>query len=155
MNTPAEEFKRHWEFVHAMTLAFAAEVPDQRWDFSPHPRFAPFSKQLRHVVCVRGIYNDALVSKHADFSRKHSHYSGGLTRDELVRALTNKHDELMAILGTIENDLVIEAFGKQFNFAEFGHVMVQHESIHQGQWSLYATLGGFETPLQWRLNWAL
>jgi hypothetical protein len=37
--TAVENFKRHWEFVHSMTLAFAEETPDEHWDFSPHARF--------------------------------------------------------------------------------------------------------------------
>ncbi|MGB2693600.1 MAG: DinB family protein [Dehalococcoidia bacterium] len=153
--TPIEDFRSHWEFVHGMTLAFAEEVPDERWEFSPHPRFAPFCKQLRHVVCVRGVYNDALVSGHADFSRKHEHYAGGLTRDDLVRALVEQHEQLLAIVASPELNATIEAFGRSFSFGEYTHVMIQHESIHQGQWSIYAALGGFETPLLWRLEWGL
>jgi hypothetical protein len=42
-------------FLQKMTLDFAKEVPDEHWQFSPHERFAPFCKQLRHVVCVRGF----------------------------------------------------------------------------------------------------
>ena len=67
--TAVENFKRHWEFVNSMTVAFAEGTPDEHWDFSPHPRFAPFSKL--------------------------------------------------------------------------------------GQWSIYAALAGYETPLIWKLNWGL
>jgi hypothetical protein len=27
---------------------------------------------------------------------------------------------------------------------------VQHEAIHHGKWSVYASLAGFDTPLSWR-----
>lgn len=156
MSGPAvESFRRHWQFVHDMTLDFANGVPDEHWDFSPHPRFASFAKQLRHVVCVRGVYHDALISGSADFSRKHEQYSGGLTRDELVPALLEKHAALLAALDGLDESATVEAFGKTFSIAEYTHVIVQHESIHQGQWSVYAALAGFETPLRWRLEWGL
>ncbi|MCA1585270.1 MAG: hypothetical protein LC791_11055 [Acidobacteria bacterium] len=29
---------------------------------------------------------------------------------------------------------------------------VQHEVIHHGQWSIYASLAGFDTPLSWRAS---
>ncbi len=155
MTSSVEEFRRHWEFVHAMTLDFARDVPDSSWEFSPHPRFAPFCKQLRHVVCVRSLYNETLAAGRADWSRKHEHYTGGLSRDELMRAVAEKNDELGATLDRTNDDLVVEFIGRPFTFGEFAHVMTQHEAIHQGQWSLYASLAGFETPLSWRLNWGL
>jgi uncharacterized damage-inducible protein DinB len=155
MTALIDGFRKHWEFVHTMTLDFAREVPDASWEFSPHPRFAPFCKQLRHVVCVRGVYNDALATGRDDWSRKHDQYSGGLDRDPLIAALTAKHTELLALLDSIEADRAVEMFGRTIPFAEFAHLMTQHESIHQGQWSVYASLAGFETPLRWRLEWAL
>ena len=155
VTTAIEAFRRHWEFVHGMTLAFTNEMPDEVWDFSPHQRFATFRKQLRHVVCVRGVYNDAITSGRADFARKHEHYGGGLGRDELVSALLQKHEDLNGILGGLEDGATIESFGKRFAFPEFAHVMVEHESLHQGQWCLYAALAGFETPVHWRLEWGL
>jgi uncharacterized damage-inducible protein DinB len=150
-----EGFRRRWEFVQAMTLDFATEVPNAYWEFSPHARFAPFCKQLRHVVCVRGLYNETLTAGKADWARKHDQYTGGLSRDELLRALAQKHEDLLAILDRTDDAREVEFIGRPFNFAEFAHVMTQHEAIHQGQWSLYASLAGFETPLSWRLNWGL
>jgi len=28
-------------------------------------------------------------------------------------------------------------------------------AIHHGQWSIYAALAGFDTPLSWRTSWGL
>jgi len=74
---------------------------------------------------------------------KHAHYTGDLTRGELMQALTVKHEAMLATLDQLEGD------------GEFAHVIVQHEALHQGQWSLYASLAGFETPPSWRLNWGI
>jgi hypothetical protein len=150
-----EDFRKRCEFLQTMTLDFANDVPDEHWEFSPHPRFAPFCKQLRHVVCVRGVYNDALVSKRADFAKKHTHYSGVLTRDELVNALVEKQGALLAIIDTLDTDASIDVFGRPFGFVDFTYTMVQHEALHHGEWSIYASLAGFETPLSWRLEWGL
>ena len=72
-----DEFVRYSETLHRLTVDFARAVPDDKWDFTPDPPgksgrtpaphrigvgFAPFCKQLRHVVCVRGVYNAALES---------------------------------------------------------------------------------------------
>ena len=158
MPTAAEAFKNHWEFVHRMTRDFAECVPDAQWDFSPQQRFAPFSKQLRHVICVRGLYTKTLETGTADWSRKHEHYTGNLTRDDLIQALAEKHEAMVAVVEQLEKDgggRVVEFVGRQMNLGEFAHIIIQHEALHQGQWSLYAALAGFDTPPSWRLNWGL
>ena len=155
MTSLIDDFRARSEFLQRMTLDFVDAVPDEHWDFSPHKRFAPFSKQLRHVVCVRGLYNDALVTKRSDFSKKHSHYSGDLSRDELAPALVEKQNDLLAILDSVDTDATIEFFGRPFGFVDFTYTMVQHEALHHGEWSIYASLAGFETPLSWRLEWGL
>ena len=80
MNRSIEAFRRRWMHLHEMTIIFAEAAPGGCWNSTPHDGFAPFSKQVRHVVCVRGVYNDGVVKKRIDFSRKHEHYSGGLGR---------------------------------------------------------------------------
>lgn len=153
-----ESFKRRWEHMQAMTSSFVDAVPDAHWDATPHPGFAPFSKQLRHMVCVRGVYNEALHTRRVSFGSKHTFYGGGLTRPELKHALEQKHTELLALLAKVPSDLErpqIDFFGKQVSYVDYLYSYVQHEAIHHGQWSLYAALAGYETPTLWRVQWGL
>jgi uncharacterized damage-inducible protein DinB len=165
-----DDFARYSALLHDLTLDFARAVPDDRWDFTPDPPgrpgrvpaahrigegFAPFSKQLRHVVCVRGVYNAALAAGSVDWARKHEHYTGPLTRDALLYALDDKQRELLALLETIDASAPIDWDGTPFSFALFTWEFVQHEAIHHGQWSIYASLAGFDTPLSWRTSWGM
>jgi hypothetical protein len=165
-----DDFIRRLRHVHALTVDFAEAVPDERWNFSPDAPeradrdndplrhgvgFAPFSKQLRHVVCVRGVYTAALVTKKADFSKKHDHYVGPLSRTALLDALNEKHAELLSILDSVDTTVPIDFFGRPFSFGDLAFTVVQHEAIHHGQWSVYASLGDFRTPLSWRNEWGL
>jgi len=164
-----DEFTRYAQHLHRLTVDFVEAVPADKWDFTPDPPerpgrardplrlgvFAPFSKQLRHLVCVRGVYNAALATRRVDWARKHEHYSGPLTRDALLSALTDKQGQLVSVLGTVDVDAPIDWGGTAFSFGDFTWEFVQHEAIHHGQWSLYASLGGFDTPLSWRRSWGL
>ncbi len=165
-----DDSARYSKVLHAMTVDFARAVPDDKWEFSPDPPekpgrtpaphrlgqgFAPFSKQLRHVVCVRGVYNDALTSRKVDWTRKHEHYRGLLTRDALLSALDEKQYELLAVLKRVDVNATIDWDGTPFTFAIVTWEFVQHEAIHHGQWSMYASLAGFDTPLSWRRSWGL
>jgi uncharacterized damage-inducible protein DinB len=152
------EFTERWKHVHAMTVEFAQIVPDRFWDASPHAGFAPFAKQLRHVACVRGVYNEALVTGSLRFDRKHDYYHGELARDSLLSALDDRHGELLDWLADPKGDPFeprIDVFGTRVASAQHLHGYVQHESIHHGQWSLYAASAGYETPPLWRLQWGL
>ena len=165
-----DAFARYSTVLHRMTVDFVRTVPDDKWDFTPDPPgsssrspaphrmgrgFAPFSKQLRHVVCVRGVYNAALATRKVDWTRKHEQYHGPLTREALLAALDDKQQQLLATLVTVDVDTVIDWGGTPFTFDLFTWELVQHEAIHHGQWSVYASLAGFDTPLSWRSSWGL
>lgn len=164
------EFIRYSNVLCRLTVDFVRAVPDNRWHFTPDPPpgsgrvaaahrigdgFAPFCKQLRHLVCVRGVYNSALAIRKVDWAKKHDHYDGPLTREALLAALEEKQRQLLAILDDTDIDLTIDWDGTPFSFALFTWEFVQHEAIHHGQWSLYASLAGFDTPSSWRTSWGL
>lgn len=165
-----DDFVRYSKMLHGLTADFARVVPDAKWDFTPDPSgrsgrapaphrigdgFAPFCKQLRHVVCVRGVYNAALAAKKVDWPRKHKHYAGPLTREALLRALDDKQQDLLTALKTVDVDAPIDWDGTPFSFAQFTWEFVQHEALHHGQWSIYASLAGFDTPPSWHASWGL
>jgi uncharacterized damage-inducible protein DinB len=158
MSSAVESFRRTYGHTRSLTFDFIQAIPDESWEFSPHPRFAPFHKQVRHLVCVQGVYIGGLRDRVTDFGKKHEHYAGPLDRANLVAALREKDAELNVALDAIapedEDGHVIEFYG-QNPLASYLNVINHHEALHQGQWSLYAALGGFETPQSWKLNWGL
>ena len=165
-----QEFARYATLLHRLTTDFVRAVPADKWDFTPDPGgrpgrvpapfrmgegFAPFSKQLRHIVCVRGVYNAALRTRTVDWTAKHDHYRGLLDREALLAGLEEKQRDLLATLETVDTAQTIDWDGTPFSFDQFTWEFVQHESIHHGQWSIYASLAGFDTPLSWRTSWGL
>jgi len=165
-----DDFVQYSKVLHVLTADFARAIPDDKWDFTPDPAgkpgrvlvahrigdgFAPFCKQLRHVVCVRGVYNAALAARKVDWTRKHEHFAGPLTREALLTALDDKQRGLLVALQTVDTAMTIDWDGTPFTFTQFTWEFVQHEAIHHGQWSVYASLAGFDTPLSWRKSWGL
>jgi hypothetical protein len=165
-----DDFVQYSKVLHTLTADFARAIPEDKWNFTPDSPaksgsasaphrigdgFGPFCKQLRHVVCVRGVYTAALAKRKVDWTRKHEHYVGPLTREALLAALDDKQRHLLATLETVDIDAPIDWDGTPFSFAQFTWEFVQHEAIHHGQWSVYASLAGFETPLSWRTSWNL
>jgi hypothetical protein len=131
-------------------------IKNDRWDFTPDAgRFGSYSRQLRHVVRGRGVYNAAMRTKQADWSASGEHYGGPLTREALLTSLEEKQVEFLAMLQTVDVDVPIYYGDAAFTFDNFLCEMIQHESIHHGQWSVYAALGNFETPRSWQTGWKL
>jgi hypothetical protein len=129
-----DDFVRYSEGLHRLTADFVRAVPDDKLDFTPDPPgksrrapaphrvgegFAPFCKQLRHVVCVCGVYNAALAARKVDWTRKHHHYVGPLTREGLLTALDDQQRQLLATLETVNVDELIDWDGTPFSFAMF------------------------------------
>jgi uncharacterized damage-inducible protein DinB len=151
-----EDFKANWAWVHRMTVDFVNVVPADKWEFTPAPKtFGSFCRQLRHVVRGRGVYNAAMRTKKADWSKSAEHYSGPLTREALLEALEDMQRHFLAALESVEADAPIYFGETTFTFDNFLCEMIQHESIHHGQWSVYAALGGFETPRSWQTGWKM
>lgn len=79
-----DDFVRYSKVLDRLTADFALAVPEDKWDFTPCPGrsdrgpaphrigdgFAPFCKQLRHVVCVRRVYNAALATRKVGLDTK-------------------------------------------------------------------------------------
>lgn len=165
-----DDFVQHSRVLYVMTRDFVRAVPEDRWEFSPLPAgssgrppaefrlgdgFGTFSHQVRHVVCVRGVYNEALAAGTLDWSLRDAQYRGPLEPGPLLEALEQKQERLVSLLGDVDPQRVIDWGGFPFSMTMFAGEFVQHEAIHHGQWSVYAALAGFDTPLSWRQSWGL
>ena len=159
MNSPIAAFREAWQDVRKLTYEFVDALPPERWTYSPHTAYAPLCKQVRHLVCVQGVYQQGLSERRADFARKHDQYRGSLEPVDLKAALRAKDAELDAILADLGEEgagrFEIEFMGRKLSFSRYVSIIVQHEAIHHGEWALYAAVGGFSTPVGWKLNWGL
>ena len=102
LQVSSADFARYSKVLHRLTADFVRAVPDDKWAFTPDPPgragrapaphrigdgFAPFSKQLRHVVCVRSVYNAALATKKVDFRLCLLHVGVRTTRGDPSRSM--------------------------------------------------------------------
>lgn len=154
-----EEFENSWKYTRQMTTTFIDCVPESKWTFSHHPKFAPLNKQFCHMVKVYGCYVDAIQSRDLDMKKKDSFYSGKGDRKSIqdsLFALDRKFTEELSLLKQNGLDgFVVDVFGMKMGFTEFSHVMIQHEVGHFGIWANYAAFGDFQTPAMWQSDWKL
>lgn len=154
------ELRRSWDFTRNMTMEFIHSVPEDKWEFSPHPKYSPLAKQFRHMIWVTGLYADGFVNRKIDdCESKKTHYSGEIDKENLLRGFAEIDKKLSQILQDLEgenlDEFEIDFFGEKMGFSEYTHILIEHESIHHGLWSMYASFGEFETPKSWQQNWEL
>lgn len=151
------EFEKTWFYNRKISSDFLDAIPDDKWDYTHHPKYAPLSKQFRHIASVYGVYIDGFRNRAVDFSKKHSHYSGALSKVDIKADLEKKDSELQSVLSNFSNEDVekfkLDFFGVNMTFSEYTHVLIQHECMHIGIWSNVAAFGGFELPKSWKSDW--
>jgi len=152
-----DAFRGYCVWLHRMTTDFMETAPEDRWEFTPESSgtFGSFARQLRHVVRVRGVYNDALVRRRWIGVVQASTTADRWSVSRLLHALHHQQQELLSALDGLDPELVIDWDGTPSTLATFTWEFVQHEAFHHGQWSLYAVLAGFGTPESWRRSWRL
>jgi uncharacterized damage-inducible protein DinB len=152
-----EQFEKTWFYNRQVTTDFLEAIPEDKWEFTHHPKYAPLSKQFRHMTCVYGVYIDGFKNQAVDFSKKHSHYTGPLQKEEIKADLKNKDEQLRVVLNQMKVDGVenfrLDFFGVNMTFTEYTHVLIQHECMHIGIWSNVAAIAGFELPPSWKSDW--
>jgi hypothetical protein len=152
-----DQFAKTWWYNRQITMDFLEVIPESKWDYTHHPKYAPLSKQFRHMACVYGVYIEGFKNQAVDFSKKHSHYTGPPTKEAIKSGLQKKDDELKAVLVAMKDSEVesfkLDFFGVNMSFTEYTHILVQHECMHIGIWSTMAAFGGFELPQSWKNDW--
>ncbi len=152
-----EEFERTWFYNRKITMDFLDAIPGDMWNYTHHPKYAPLAKQFRHMACVYGVYIEGFRNRAVDFSKKHSFYSGHLTKSEIRQDLIRKDEELKSVLRQYDDEALasfqLDFFGVNMGFSEYCHVLIQHECLHIGIWSNVAAFAGFELPQSWKSDW--
>ena len=133
-----------WKYSSSLTLKAVEDMPADKWNDSPHPKFASFAKQVRHVICCRGVFAEGFSSGSVNFSKKHSFYSGELTREALLTALKESTALVQASLERLDGESLnlykADYYGESLGFVEHFSALVCHEALHRGQWSLYSVM---------------
>lgn len=159
MEPALKDFERHWRFARGMTYDFIEGVGEEHWLFTPHPASSPLAEQFSHMAQVAGVYNSGLSTGALDWSRKKASFAGDLDKASIVTSLRNHDADLSVLLNDLTlddlRDRRVDLHDNRVGVVEFTHVILHHEALHQGQWTMYARLGGWELPSSWQSGWGL
>lgn len=163
--TLLDEAIEAWEDVRRGVLEEAAVIPEDRWDWRPHPESRTVAELLRHILESGLMAVGELAREDGDFQRQgfaehlaeHAgELPGSMEPDELQDRLQLAFAEGAATLraaGEIHMLQRIRRFDglRGTRLAWFQHA-VAHEMYHRGQLALYARQLGVTPALTRRIQ---
>jgi uncharacterized damage-inducible protein DinB len=148
-----------WRQTRQLTYDLLRALPYAVMNFSPHPEFGTFVRQIRHCADVQACYLEALRTGTMDLSTRPRRRELERSREHLeayLRRLDAELEETVRTLGPQALTRTIR-WDPQGPLTVVQHLLslLQHETLHQGMWTFYARIADLPLPQSWWQSWAL
>ncbi len=163
--TMLDEAIEFWGFSRQGTLAEVENIPDDRWDFRPHPNAKSVSELVRHIVEASQMLLGEASDPDGDFMRRspsdHVQAHGGhlaetMTPAELREALGASHEQAVGKLRAAGDAAMMEVIrrfdGEVWKRVTYVFYAATHEDYHRGQLTTYARSMGLVPALTKRIH---
>ena len=152
------QWAEDWQQTRGLTYDLLHVLPPAVLNFSPHPDFGTFSRQIRHAGDIQACYLAALETGRMDFAAQPRQRKVEQSKDHLegyLRALdTSLLEAVRALRGERLSRLIVWD-GEQLSPLRHLVRLLQHETLHHGMWAIYAKVVDLPLPPSWRASWAL
>lgn len=137
--TVSTKLVRRWEQVGQKLAALAAEVPENKFDYSPVDGARTFADVLRHVAFWNGHVADSAHGRKGDDTANELPNGEFSTKARIVEALKQSVADASYALKEHSSGLSPE-------MAEMLVTFIEHNCEHYGQLVVYARLNGIIPP---------
>lgn len=158
--TLLDEVIESWEYARHGVIAEAEVIPDEGYDFRPHPKSRTVSELALHIVGSGLMMAGELSNPEGDFTRDveggmYEHYAGHLPSSpsppeirELLRTTLEQGVANLRAAGEVAMLQSIRRFdGELWTRLAWMNHGIAHEEYHRGQLALYARLQGIVPAL--------
>lgn len=145
---------QEWQFVRKLSLDLLHELSGKQLEYSPKGNMGPFWKQFRHVGRVQENYTNALFDLKIEFNELNSSYTGGASVESLVGYLNSQDENMIDAVNKFDHSDSIDWFGEEIDLETHLIRLISHETLHHGQWIIYAKSLDINFPESWKA-WGL
>jgi uncharacterized damage-inducible protein DinB len=152
-------------FCRDATIAEAANIPESRWDFRPHPKARSVQELVRHIVESTAMLVGEASDREGDFQRRppQEHVRAHLgelaedpSPDDLKESLRRTGESNPARVRDAGPELMATVI-RRFDGGTWSRLMYvfyagSHESYHCGQLAIYARTMGLVPALTQRIH---
>lgn len=147
-----------WQHTRGLTYDLLRALPYSVMNFSPHPDFGTFIRQMRHAADIQACYLAAISTGKMDFSVQPRQRALEQSKENLEAYMRSLDEELFELLrGLSQEQLTGPIDWGTTRATLLQHLMwlLQHETLHHGMWAFYARIVELPLPSSWRDTWAL
>ena len=151
------QWAKEWQGTRALTFDLLHSLPYAVMNFSPHPDFGTFARQIRHLGDIQACYLLALQTGTMDFSARSRQRALEQSKDHLDAYLQDLDGQLSDLLRGQSPERQAKPIaweGEQVTVLQHLMRLLQHESLHHGILAFYAKIADLPLPPSWRA-WAL
>ncbi|MGH2435635.1 MAG: DinB family protein [bacterium] len=152
------QWAREWQQTRALTYDLLRVLPYAVMNFSPHPDFGTFIRQIRHAADIQACYVQAIETGTMDFSIQPRQRKLEQSKDQLESYLLSLDDYLLGAVSALTPERMVKPVvwdGEQITVLQLLMRLLQHETLHHGMWAIYAKVVDLPLPESWRTSWSL
>lgn len=147
---------REWAAARTLTYDLLRSLPYPVMNFSPHPDFGTFARQMRHLGDIQSCYVRAIHSGAMDFSGQQRQRALEQSKEDLEAYLRHVDEELSTTLAGLTGEQLDRSIAWEsgpVSLLEHLLRLLQHEVLHQGMWTIYARVADLPLPESWTAVW--
>ena len=154
-------------FSRQGTLAEARNIPDQRWDYRPHPDARSVAELVKHMIEAAAMLVGEAADAEGDFQRRppaqhvRAHagdLAEGMSPAELREALERTHELHVRRINAAGEEFMKTAIrrfdGGLWTRVTYVFYAASHEDYHRGQLAMYARSMGLVPALTQQIHGA-
>jgi len=152
-----ELWAEEWRQTRRLTYDLLAALPYAVLNFSPHPDFGTFARQIRHMGEIQACYLLGLQTGKMDFAARARQRALEQSAAHLDAYLRQQDSQLAETLRSLSGEATgrrVAWEGEQVTILQHLMRLLQHETLHHGMLALYAKVADLSLPPSWRI-WAL
>jgi len=148
--SPSQSILEQWNEIGRKLVAMAEDLPEDKYDYKPHPDSRSFVAQLLHVSASMYYFTDVAQGRKV-------RYADDPSRDQLktkvqVVAFVKKSVDDGANLIKAKGDAGMTAViqypetNEQHRLSELAYSVIEHSGEHYGQLVVYYRINGMAPP---------
>ncbi len=146
-----EIIRTNWTLARGLTLDLLESLTESDLAYSPGGDLGPVWKQFRHVGSVHECYMEALITRQMRFEYRDKNFNAHPTKPLLLAYLRALNTEFIVTLDGLDWEQTI-CWSDEDRPTLFEHLLrlVQHETLHHGEWIAYLRLLNKTFPPSWK-----
>lgn len=146
--SPSQAVLESWNDIGRKLIAIAEDLPEDKYDYKPHPDSRTFVQQLLHVSASMYFFTDTAQGKKA-------RYGDDPKRDELktkeqivtfVKKCVQDGADLIKEKGDKGMANEVDAGGQMMRLTDLAYALIEHSGEHYGQLVVYYRINGIVPP---------